>query len=60
MTTQSGSEYRSFSSINSIATPSKDDLIHLMAKEAEGRREETNKHRLEMATETETRREEAN
>ena len=60
MTRRSGREYRSFSSINSMATPSMDDFICLMATEAEARREGTNQHRLDMATEAEARREEAN
>ena len=49
MTTLSGREYRSISSINSMARLSMDDLIRLMAREAEARREEANQHRLEMA-----------
>ena len=38
MTTRSGREYGSFSSINSMATPNMDDLICLMVTEAESRR----------------------
>ena len=60
MTTLSGREYRSISSINSMARLSMDDLIRLMAREAEARREEANQHRLEMAAKAEARREEAN
>ena len=60
MATLSGRECRSFSSINDMAKPSMNDLIHLMATEAEARREEAYQHRLEMATEAEAKREEAN
>ena len=49
MTTRSGREYGSFSSINSMATPSMDDLICLMVTEAEARRGEANQYRLEIA-----------
>ena len=49
MTTLSGRGYGSFSRINSMATPSMDDLICLMRTKAEARREEANEHRLKMA-----------
>ena len=48
ITTRSGREYGSFSSINSMAMPSMDDLIRLMVTEGKAKRER-NQPRFEMA-----------
>ena len=46
MITRSGREYGRFSSINSIGTPTIDDLIHFMVTEAEAKKVEANQYRL--------------